>query len=1148
MSQNVLLRAKGLYTYPNLLSEAPQGSLVQAHNVVINKDGVIESRRGFKLYGDVMTSNAKQLLTYKNRILRYFGNTLQFDDGNGTYTSFSGTYSEAQDGLRIKGVEANGNLYFTTSDGIKKISASDSSTLGSATVTNSGGVKALDTKLSLNSQSGFFSQESTIAYRIVWGIKDANNNLILGYPSERAVIVNPLTDLLITDFNNLLTLLDTVNTPGGISDGNYHSSLSVSVNSPASTLRTSLIALTTKLDNDTVITEGAINTANRFKPTTSSAKIQFNQNVSTFLQVGDKISISGLGDTELNGTFTILSVTTTTLTNDSVTFAGTFTSPYAGPTADTAGVVTRKKYTNITQPVALSQVPTSGELTSMQEYYDAIVEDLQVEPSGIVPSATIFNNSGSTQSATVNLSFTIPSNITTAHFYQIYRTALSTSTDASTLSDLDPGDEMGLVFEDNPTSSEITAGSITVQDITPDSFRGANLYTNPNSGEGIAQANEVPPFAKDIALFKNCLMYANTKTKQRKQLSLLSVVDLVADTSTFSISNGTTTRTYTFSTVEDDVNRKVLISTLDTPAQQVDETARSLVHVINLDPNGIVYAYYLSGPTDVPGLILFESKSLADNAFHFTVNNTTTGQEFSPTLPTSGSTVISDNEVVANRIYYSKKDQPEAVPLLNYFDVGPRDKKILRIVALRDSLFVFKEEGIYRVSGDVAPFVLNLFDSSTILTAPDSAAVLNNQIYLLSDQGVATVSDTGVSIISRPIEGDLLKLNTPTYPNYKTASFGCSYESDRSYYLWTVSNPSDTKATQCLRYNTFTNSWTNIDKAVSCAVINTADDKMYLGANDVNYIEQERKSFDRTDYADREFSVTIGPDSINDTIISFPTVNNVEARDVIIQTQYLTIAQFNRLLIKLDNDIGVNDSDYFTTLQAMAGNDLRTKLNDLATKLDNDTGVADSDYLSSISGYSTSLIDQQSAFNVIVNKLNADTGVSFFNYLTSTGTSSYEVVIADVDTSTNKVTTLFAYPFVPGPLTIYKHIDTIVQWAPQTFGDPSMMKQVSEATIIFDKNNFSEASVAYASDLEPGFDVINFNGSGNGSFGYADALYGANNYGGEGNSIPIRTYIPRNKQRCRYIHCRFEHSTARETFAIYGLSLTSNPTSTRAYR
>lgn len=941
-SQTVLLKARGLYTFPNLLSELPKGSLVQADNVIINRDSVIEPRRGFKIYGNSFGTSSdtiNQFLLYKDRLLRHFNSTLQFDNGSGTFTSFTGSFSEIDTGLRIKGQEANGNLYFTASTGIKKISSDSTTGPVAGDITDSGMYKALDVKLALDNTPGFLLNGDSVAYRIVWGITDKNQNLVLGAPSANTII---------------------------------------------------------------------------------------------------------------------------------------------------------------------------------------------------------YNTSGS--SSTVELTITIPEGITTSHFFQIYRTENTTGAL--------PGDECKLAYEANPTSGEITAGEIIIEDITPESFLGANLYTNPNSGDGILQANDIPPKAKDIALYKNHLFFANTETRHRLNLALLGVDEFVSTTSTFTITDGTTTNTYTYRDSgdggEDAATQKVLISGLSTIEERVDETARSLVHVINRNPNELVYAYYLSGPTDVPGLILLESRELGGNPFYLNIGTASESDQYSPQIPTSGTDVISDNEVSPNRVYYSKRQQPDAVPIVNFFDVGPKDREILRILALRESLFIFKEEGIYRLSGESAPFIVALFDSSTLLTAVDTAAVLNNNIFLLSDQGVAQVNDSGVSILSRPIEGDLIKLNLPTYTAYSTASFGVSYESDRSYYLWTVSETTDTVATQCYRYNTFTNSWTRYTISKTCGIISTADDKMYLGAADTNFIEQERKNFDRTDYADREFDFTLSVGQVSGTLIDVSSTENIRTRDVMIQIQYLTIAQYNRLLMKLDNDAGVADIDYFSSLGASAGDNLRDKLTSLAQKLDLDASVTDTDYESTISGYGATFQDTQDAFNDIVDKLNLDSGVFFSNYKQSSGTTPYEIIITDTDANSLTITTEYAYPFIAGPYTIYRHIDCNVRWAPETIQDPSVLKQISEATLITEKTSFSEVTLGFASDLDLGFEEITHEGNGIGIFG--SGIYGENIYGGDGNNIPFRTLIPRGKQRCRYLHVTFNHGTARELFSIFGLSLTTSQISNRAYR
>lgn len=1431
MAQLELNKCSGLHSLSNQLM-LPAGALLKALNVVINRDNIIESRRGFKLYGNSFGSSldrAKQLIVYKERLLRHFASSLQWDDGNGTFTSFSGSYAEPTTGTKIKSIEANGNLYFTTSDGIKKLSVSSASDLGSTSITNAGGIKALDGEATLNTTQGFFTQDSSVAYRAVWGIKDANNNIILGTPSQRIILVNSIISLMISDFNSLLLELDRASAASSsdlLSDNNYIS-LKLENNASTNLLKSNLENLATKLDDDMIVTE-QVQTAS-ISVTSNIASLTFNADVSDFLEIGDYIDLSGFtlnsDYTDMHGKHRITSVSTTMVTfninhADFVVGAG-----------DVGGVVKRLKYTlspfravstteldiasvgveiknqlayitfasdvsnqikvgddiqlsgftstgielvngsytvrgiqkktNANDTIQIQLITsnvvytpdTGGKLTliesernltvsspstteqneRIQAYFNDIVTDLLLEPSGIIDPATSFNPQNATTSATVDVSLTIPQEITAAHFIQLYRSPLQTSVGASVLDDLDtPSDEMNLVYEANPTSSELSSRTMTIHDIVPEDFRagGAPLYTNPNSGEGIAQANDIPPLAKDVASFKNYTFYANTQTKHRKIFSLLGVANLSSGSSSITIGNATTQRTYTFvspvaekttiQTVadssdslagtyftlnsgknkksyyvwykvsgngsdpaisgktgimveistndtandvatatrdklneyndfiitgttnnviienfeagisdnitdvstgftimlntsgagEDSSTNSVLLSDLPTPSQQVDETARSLIRVINKDSSSIVNAYYLSGVNDVPGKILLEAKNLSDSKFYLIADNSTSGQQFDPDLspkivsnisvanptvltstnhglvtgqsvlilnsdstPTingvktvtkinsntfsipvnvtvGGSTAkiateMSDNEVKPNRIYYSKVQQPEAVPLLNYFPVGPEDKEILRIVALRDSLFIFKEEAIYRLSGETAPFTVTLFDSSTQLVAPASLSVLNNQIYGFSNQGVIAVSDTGVDIISRQIENRLLKLILPKYTSFKSATWGVAYETDRSYYLFTVTSTTDTVATQCFRFNTFTRTWTELGLSKTIGIVG-ADDKLYLGAGDTNYLEQERKNFNRTDYADREFQLNITFGSVNRNEIIFGSVANIAVGDVIVQEQTVTLYQYHRLLLKLDLEDNLS-GDYYQSLRAVPGEDLRIKLDLLAEKLDTDIGGTD--YIDAITPFGSSFADIQDAFNAIVAILNTETVTKYSNYPTSTGTVIQEMDITNIEVVYKKVYTRDAYPFIVGPVTIYKYIPKEIEWAPQTAGNPSLYKHFREGTLMFENTNFSRATFEFASDLSPNYDEIEFEEDGPGIFG--SGKFGETVFGGLGTSTPFRTHVPRNKQRCRHLLLKFTHATARENPLVYGYSLTFEPyqpSGERAYR
>jgi hypothetical protein len=1024
-----MISAKGLITFSNELS-VPEGALVKAENVNIDERGVITSRRGFNDYGtgfSIDSTRLKQIINYKDRLLRHYENVLEYDDGSGNFTAFNGSYSEIEEGFKIKYQETKRNLYFTTSDGIKKISISNNSQFAPGVVEDAGALKAYDiSATAVLNATGFMPIESKVGYRVVFGTRDGNNNLLLGSPSSRFVVEN------------------------------------------------------------------------------SSAASQANADVE----------------------------------------------------------------------------------------------------------------------------ITLPAEITTNYFYQIYRTAPVEITGSLTLAELDPGDEMQLVLETPITSADITAGVITVSDITPNSFResGAFLYTNEVTGEGILQANEPPPIAKDVTLFRNSMFYANTKTIHQLTANILSVGTFTAGTTEFIIGNDTTVRRYLFDTVEDVPNQQALLSTSGSIAQAIDETARSLVKVINRDPNGFVYARYLSGPEDLPGIILFEARELTDVNFYIATNDSAVTSSWSPELPaietvvdvtfSAGSNspaniqatghglvtgtnvyvyspnttpaiageyqvtvvdannftipinitgednagtnafyletnadIASDNLESPNRVYFSKTSEPEAVPIVNFIDVGPKDEPIERILALRDNLFILKTDGIYIVDGVTAPnFSVRLLESNTNLIAPDSAVILGNLIYCLSNQGVVTIGEsTGASIISRVIENRILDITNSRF-DFRLKCFGVAYESERSYHLWMPSEISDELATQCYRYNFFERAWSRWTIPATCGVVGAFDDKLYLGDGQRNVIQQERKNRDRTDYSDRNFTTTLGPNKAFDNKIEFITTDGIKVGDIVFQEQYITIAIYNRLLRKLDKDSGLTDNDYESTLLMGLNDNITTKLNALNAKLeaDDDSGVITAKV------FSTDGATLKTQYNTLVDELNdiaCDTNRK--NYRKEEdGTYVYETVITAVDNVRNSVTINYPIPLLDNTVEIYTGIEKTIQWSPQHFGSPSTLKQMREGTIIFDQNNFYSATVSYSTDLSAGFVDIDFLGKGVGFWG--SSQWGVQSpdfyWGGNGNDVPFRSIIPKQKQRGRYLNVKYTHVNSREGFRILGISTVVRTLSSRAYR
>lgn len=443
------------------------------------------------------------------------------------------------------------------------------------------------------------------------------------------------------------------------------------------------------------------------------------------------------------------------------------------------------------------------------------------------------NSSGGTRDASIT--FTIPAGMTTSEFYQVYR-----SKESATALD-EPNDELQLCYESNPTSGEITAKSITFTDSAPVSLLGASLYTNSNQ-EGIQEENDEPPFAQDICEFKGFMFYANIKRKHYINVKLLSV----GGTSGLALDDTITINSivYTAKASEAIASAQFKISTGGSASQNIDDTARSLVRVINQHTSNVaIDAYYTTGYNDLPGQIMLRKRSIDDISFSVAISKATSWD-----IGTS----TSNNERIQNGLSYSKIQQPEHVPTSHVENVGSKSFPIRRILALRDSLFILKDDGVWRLTGVNGSWSISALDTSTKILAPDSAVVVNNQIMCLADQGIVSISDNGVSILSEPIKDQIVELVGSNLDNVKKLSYGIAYETDRKYILYTISETSDDHCTQAFVLNTFTNAWTKWNKPSVHGIVNKTDDRLYLAKFDERYILQERKTFSFRDYVDEQ--------------------------------------------------------------------------------------------------------------------------------------------------------------------------------------------------------------------------------------------------------------------------------------------------------
>ena len=457
----------------------------------------------------------------------------------------------------------------------------------------------------------------------------------------------------------------------------------------------------------------------------------------------------------------------------------------------------------------------------------------------------------------VSLSITIPAPpVGVNWFVQVYRTEVLDGLNATDVGD--PGDTMYLAMERNPTAGELTLQEMVIDDQTPDVLLGADLYTNATQ-QGPLQANYAPPQCLDLALYQNHMFYANTKTKYQAEVTLLAVDGAAVPTNALALQAGDTITLdgviYTARRLvdggEDPLTNHFLITESGSFGDDIGDTSASLIKVINKSPSNLnLWAVYDSGADELPGRIRIYERDFG-NSPGFQIESDRSGA-FSPDIALEPET--SDNESKPNRLYYSKFQQPESVPLLQFFDVGAANDEILRILPLRSILLIFTSAGIYKLTGATAnSFQISLLDDTAVLEAPDSLVALNNNAVGFFDQGVCQVSYGSVSILSRPIEGDLNQIRGSAGNKLGELTFGISYETDRKYMIGLPTGDADTEAQIIYVYNVFTQSWTTYDLAFRNGIIRKEDDKIYLCKTDT--IIQERKDYSDLDFAEPEIDV-----------------------------------------------------------------------------------------------------------------------------------------------------------------------------------------------------------------------------------------------------------------------------------------------------
>jgi hypothetical protein len=835
MSQNLNFSVAGLFTSLNDFNGLPPGAMDVADNVEIRFKNVMESRRGF----DGLTDSALEGVHFIRMLNFYIEGTDRVValTSNGDVLYYTGTEGDpwpAVPGSLVTNITApdsvNGksrfyvagqNLYLTAEDGVRSLSSGSA-----AQMIRAGVPKALNLEAETNGdESGFF-----------------DNNEVLTTTGDT------------TTSSALLQNLDSTT---GITTGMYVAGTGI----PAGTTVSDITAEAIVLEEPGDTTAGSTTLAN----IAGTASLAVGMLVSgDGIQEGTKIAnLPGGTDVTLD------TAAYKTATDVAITFSSPviITMSAEATATDTDVALTFYSGAQVGYRIVYGRVETDINGTTITRLGSP-------SPLAIATNTTAF-------STNVTVTATLPKNASDAlTFVRLYRT------DQTDSIDITPLDQLLLVYEANLEEADFTARTLTIEDSTPDSLRGIPLYSGSDQ-EGSLQTNDPPPSCWDICKFRDFVLYGNITQPSTLDVTIVSVGGptgiQVGDTLTVSGSfvGNTFSSTYTAATGENAAAGEFEVVTSGTPSQNINDTAASLIRVINYDESAPVHAILVSSSTDLPGQLTLEADYPSDDTFFATSSGTPTA--YDPTL----TALTSDLNSYNNGIAISKSGELEAVPPANLYYCGDSSADVWRMIPLRDYVVVLKEDGIYKGQGQTPGGMLfTAWDLTTKPIGVETAVPLNSAVMMLSSQGVVNISDGGVDAKSIPIDDQLNVLIGTYYDNLINTAFAVGYESDRKYILCVPESANEFAEVE-YNFNYITSAWTTWSRNFYTGFISTSNGKLYVAKADPTDkgVSVERKTATYTDFVDEAFDVTIT--DVDGATVTLSAIDNVEAGDILYQSSTL---------------------------------------------------------------------------------------------------------------------------------------------------------------------------------------------------------------------------------------------------------------------
>lgn len=468
-------------------------------------------------------------------------------------------------------------------------------------------------------------------------------------------------------------------------------------------------------------------------------------------------------------------------------------------------------------------------------------------------------------------------------------------------------------------------------------------------------------------------------------------------------------------------------------------------------------------------------------AIHCIQNNTVDGNPVTPGVGT--------RNVRPNRVYWSPVLEPECTTPVNWMDIGRADCEILRLFRFNDTLFVFKEDGLFKITGYDGDFIQTQYDLGISLIGPYTVDSSMGAVFAFTHQGIIRITESTTQPVSAECIDDVLMKSVRTNTTSVIAnSFAIGYNDDDSWMVWVPSSGSTMN--QCYVYDGI--GWTERDdEAVfgTTGIDSTNDSdftKLYTSKSMVNWVTQERTSLSISDYADESFTALSGLTLTQDSPGSFTGTGHI-------------------------------DIAFGTSMPAGSGN------------------IGNLNFVGSVLNVNCTVGGIATKRKIII------TGVSRYDY--STTTLAVDFAFTTLDTAVSAMSAI-------SPVELFLPIASDFAFIPDDLGVPSAQKMVSDVSLILDRPLFTSAMVTAYSDLYPAGDSSQIKGHLDPSYN-AESIWSTWSNGTQTPEIitrnallsirTLRTFIGRNAACCNIIELRIVHSVALESFCLVGHTFAFEP-------